>query len=487
MTTILNEFDGCDLGDARREARLLMLAEALAKDPGLSFPEALPQRAALEACYRLVNNENVDSQALLRPHVLATAARLHEHARVLAVHDSTHFQPSAKAIREGFGARGFWAHATLAVAADGRREPLGLLGLEAWPSPEDKNETTTTTTTKSTRTTKTGRTTKTTTTKATKRRPSTEERRHDDKRLSKRWLRASLAAEAVVSGVVLIHVEDREADIYACMEARLKAGMHFIVRAQSYRKVVVADDVENILEHMRGQPHGLRRQAHLSRRQVKPGMKSSHQSREGREVQLTMAAAPVVVRRSLKDRSNVAASLSLNAVHVVEVDAPEGEQPVEWLLLTTEPIGTDAEIEFVVDSYRARWVIEEYFKALKTGCAYESRQLESYDALLNALSIFAVIAWQLLWMRFAAQHETAESVSSVVSDDELAVLTAQARIGADPTVQDVMRGIAKLGGHLKWNGEPGWEVLWRGFRTLRLLASGLALGRKLELERSDQW
>lgn len=455
MTTILDEFDGCDLGDARREARLLMLAEALAKDPDLSFPEALPDRAALEACYRLVNNDDVSSQAILRPHVLATVERLKPHTRVLAVHDTTHFQPSAKAIREGFGSRGFWAHVSLAVSADGRREPLGLLGLDAWPSPEDAKK-------KKKRKTKT----------------STQQRRQDANRLSKRWLQQSLQDESFVSGVVLIHVEDREADIYACMEARSTAGMHFIVRAQSYRKVLVDDDVENILEHMRAQPRRLRRVVQLSRRQVKPGMKSSHQSREGRTAKLAITAAPVVVRRPRKDGDDVAASISLHAVHVVEEDAPEGEEPVEWLLLTTEPIETDEEIEFVVDSYRARWVIEEYFKALKTGCAYESRQLESYDALLNALSIFAVIAWRLLWLRFAAQHGTTTlPVSAVVTDDEVAVLRAQQRIGDSPTVEEVLRGIAKLGGHLKWNGEPGWEVLWRGFRTLRLLASGFALGR----------
>jgi Transposase DDE domain len=337
---------------------------------------------------------------------------------------------------------------------------LGLLSLDAWPSPV-------------------------TTTKVAKQ--STEQRRKDDNRSSKRWLKQSLQDEALGSGVTLIHVEDREADIYACMEARLAASMHFIVRAQSYRKVVVENEVENILEHMRARPRLLRRQAVLSRRQVNPGLKSSHQSRDGRQVTLAIAAAPVVVRRSRKDNATVAASLTLNAVHVIEVDVPEGEDPVEWLLLTTEPVDTEADIEFVVDSYRARWVIEEYFKALKTGCAYEARQLESYDALLNALSIYAVIAWQLLWMRFAAQHETAVPRSSVVSADELAVLVAQGRVGEDPTVNDVMRGIAKLGGHLKWNGEPGWEVLWRGFRTLRLLASGFALGASRAGKRSDQW
>jgi hypothetical protein len=31
-----------------------------------------------------------------------------------------------------------------------------------------------------------------------------------------------------------------------------------------------------------------------------------------------------------------------------------------------------------------------------------------------------------------------------------------------PTVRDVMLGIAKRGGHITNNGDPGWQVLGRG-------------------------
>jgi hypothetical protein len=47
-----------------------------------------------------------------------------------------------------------------------------------------------------------------------------------------------------------------------------------------------------------------------------------------------------------------------------------------------------------VDCYRGRWTIEEYFKALKTGCQYERRQLETAHSLLNALAILAPVAWR---------------------------------------------------------------------------------------------
>lgn len=73
--------------------------------------------------------------------------------------------------------------------------------------------------------------------------------------------------------------------------------------------------------------------------------------------------------------------------------------------MTSLPTGTSEEIAFVVDCYRARWVVEESFKAIKTGCQYERRQLETADSLLNALAIFASVAWRLLLLRYLARND----------------------------------------------------------------------------------
>ena len=132
---------------------------------------------------------------------------------------------------------------------------------------------------------------------------------------------------------------------------------------------------------MRAQGRRFEREVTLSRRQVGHGLKNTYQNRDGRRVRLAMGATRVVIRKPHVDPSTVQ-PIAVNVVHVVEVDPPPGEDVLEWLLLTTEPIDTDDKIAFIIDSYRARWVVEEYFKALKTGCAYEARQLESYDALL---------------------------------------------------------------------------------------------------------
>lgn len=447
MTLLETEFDGCDLGDERRESRLQQLVEALARHPEMSFPEALGYGKHLEAAYRFLNNPAVDAGALLRPHQSATVARIQQHKRVLILSDTTHMQPSAKAIREGFGVDGFRTHTSLAVTSDGSREPLGVIALESWARPDREEG------------------------KPAKR--DTQARRHDENRESKRWLKQSLEVEALVTGVQLIHVEDREADIYESLAERCRRGMSFIVRSQSSRKVIVDDEVENILQHVRKLERLFSRTVTLSRR-AKTTWHTSHPERDGRKATLAIAAAAVVIRLPrFKGEENE--PLALNAVHVIEQDGPLGEPAVEWLLITTEPISTPQEIEFVVDSYRTRWMIEEYFKALKSGCAYEARQLESYEALQSALSIFAVIAWRLLWLRYVSRTNDGTPATRVMSDVELKILRAQGRVGEKPTAVEALRAVAALGGHLKPNGDPGWEVIWRGFRALRHLVSGYLL------------
>jgi hypothetical protein len=335
----------------------------------------------------------------------------------------------------------------LAVSADGRREPLGVLAIKTWFRGEKKVV------------------------------RSTQARRSDDERESKRWLDQSLDVEKVVpEGVTLIHVEDREGDIFESLFERTKHKMHFIVRAQGTRSIDVEGERGNLLEHLRGQDVMFEREVRLSRRQVRSGNHNTYGDRDGRPATLAVRAAEVFVCPPVAGAST-ATPLLVNAVHVLEVNPPEDGDVVEWLLLTTERIDTHADIEFVIDSYRARWVIEEYFKALKTGCAYESRQLESYTALLRLLSVFSVVAWRLLWMRFLAHHSPPSAATLVATADELAYLEADGRLEKNATVADFLRAVARLGGHLKHNGAPGWQVLWRGYRKLRDRAEGFALAR----------
>ena len=167
------------------------------------------------------------------------------------------------------------------------------------------------------------------------------------------------------------------------------------------------------------------------------------------------------------------APIAINVVYVREIEPPQGEAPIDWLLCTTEPIDTDEQIVAVIDAYRARWVIEEFFKALKTGCALEKRQLESYRALSNALAMFIPVAWRLLVARSLARTAPDAPASVFLSSVQLQLLKHKLQLNALPlTLQQATYAVARLGGHLRRNGPPGWQTLARGFEALLLMQAG---------------
>jgi hypothetical protein len=161
-------------------------------------------------------------------------------------------------------------------------------------------------------------------------------------------------------------------------------------------------------------------------------------------------------------------------VHVREIDAPDDADPVEWLLATTDPASSVQEVRSIVESYRTRWVIEEFFKALKTGCAIEKRQHESYDALLKMVAVCLPIAWRMLLLRALARAQPDAPATTALTPSQIAVLVAcsSTRLPTSPSAKQAFDAIAVLGGHHKSNGHPGWLVLGRGMDYLLTLERG---------------
>ena len=124
------EFEGADLGDRRRSARLTSIAGTLEEQPARGFPRLLGSDAALEAFYRFINNRSFGAEDIVAPHIAATAERAAEAAVVVAVHDTTLVEYGTK--RKDLGvttrktrAHGFVAQVTLLVSeTDGL--PLGV-------------------------------------------------------------------------------------------------------------------------------------------------------------------------------------------------------------------------------------------------------------------------------------------------------------------------------------------------------------------------
>jgi hypothetical protein len=189
-----------------------------------------------------------------------------------------------------------------------------------------------------------------------------------------------------------------------------------------------------------------------------------------------------VISRPQSAAAECAEELILNVVRVWESEPPADQPSVEWLLYTSEPIDTPNDVLRVIDWYRARWTIEEYFKALKTGCALEKRQLEDLPALVNVLALFIPIAWRLLLLKSEARDVPDSSATTILEPEELEVLRIAGRkkLSANPTAEEAMLAVAALGGHLKHNGRPGWQTLAHGYLTLQAMVLGWRLRRDFD-------
>jgi hypothetical protein len=172
-------------------------------------------------------------------------------------------------------------------------------------------------------------------------------------------------------------------------------------------------------------------------------------------------------------------SIEVNVVRVWEPEPPLGEIPIEWTLLTSERIHTAQALERIVDIYRTRWTIEEYFKSLKTGCAMEKRQLLDYESLCNTLGIFIPIACRALALRSAAHDAPEQPTQLELDEDEMTIIRLQKPkyLSNEPTAQEVLLAVASMGGHIKWNGAPGWLTIIRGVQKLALLTTGWRLAK----------
>ena len=464
--TLLSELESVSLGDKRLNRRAIKIANSLLEKSTESFPNIFSASAELEAFYRFVESPYVNSDALLKPHIAASVQRSSNVGDIIIVHDTTEFVFSGKrdglAPAEKYKSTSYFAHASLAFRKD-NTQPLGVLRMKTWVRNSP---------------TKSALRRKGVPRKILQELPSEQDR----------WFESARATAALFEqSDSLIHVCDSEGDDYTLL-AKLKAESYrFVIRGCQNRKLVGSD--EKLREILSSKPILAERVIPLSKRGSKNSSKKRLQARESRTANLEIRCASITVPRPYLPSKTLAETIDLNVVYVSEKDPPEGQQGVDWVLLTTEPISTIEEVTSIIDIYRTRWIIEEYFKVLKTGCSYESRQLDSYHTLLNCLALFVPIAWLMLSLRYSSRTTPNAPAESVLPGPLLEVL--QLHTGKPvKTTEDTFLAIARLGGHIKNNGAPGLLVLWRGFHELAVLTKGYLLATKehspLSRKRCDQ-
>lgn len=416
--------------------------------------------AELEGAYRHLTSPAVTLGNVVAPHVEQARQRIREAGSAYAVHDTTDFTFGGQAEREGLGPvqgddQGFLAHLSLAVSADGQRIPLGLLAV------------------------------------GTRVRGAAGRRTGNER---DKWALGMAHASQGLEADKLIHVADREGDVYEVLCWLMQEQRRFIVRAAQDRVVLEqleSEEKNHLFAAAQAAPAQMEVEVQLGPRAHKGRAAKDvrrHPVRRTRKARLAYSATCVRLKRPLTSSKKLPASQSINVVRAWEVQPPAGQQPVEWILLTSEPIDTPQQVQQVVEGYRTRWCIEEYIQAIKTGCGYEQSQLESAHALFNMLGYCLVVAYALLLMRAQSRARQPLPAEHFFTPAQLACLRALSRraLPANPSVQQALLACARLGGHLRRNGLPGWRTLSTGYSRLLDYEQGFLAAQRLHGSISDQ-
>lgn len=468
----VTELQGADLGHLARTHRLEAMAPRLASNPTLPLPQLFPRdNGELQGAYDFLSNPEVSPAGILGPHQKATLERARGAKRVLDVQDTTVVPCPGRNPKEvGYlstGKPGFYGHFSLLCTADGEW-PLGVIDFESIVRLKRSR-------------------------RGGRKLSAKQLAKYDDLE-SKRWRKSAQRVRALVDpGTEVVTVGDCEADSFACFSELKSGGVGFVLRLSKKPRraceALESEDVTRLEELLQAAPMRCEIEVPLSARgeQTAPRAKAEHPPRRSRLAHLHVASRKVVLLRPRQLGASYPPRLELNVVRVHEPEPVQGEPPIEWWLATVLPIDTAEQVLDVVGTYRARWIIEIFFDALKQGCSIEARRLETSRAMLNLLATMAPIAWYAMVLRTAADADVADT-SKLISDTQEVVLRGLSckPLPRKMTARELLYAVAALGGHLKNNGRPGWRTLTRGLAELSAAHAGFLLGLRHAGQKTDQ-
>jgi hypothetical protein len=433
-----HELGQAKLGDKRRVARAVAVADSRQKRPGGPLTSSLGDSAGVKGGYRFYESDAIEAEALIAGHARQMEERVRGRGSgyVLSIQDTMHVESRGQDV---------WVHTTL--VATPTREALGLLQQQVWE-----------------RQTRGG-------TKKAHRRvlPVADKESH-------KWLVSIRAAgemqKRLGEAVRVVSVGDREHDLYDAFDQAQASGVAVLVRAAQDRNIAEADD-RKLWAYVLALPIAGEMTVQIGR----------NGQRDARHARVTVRCAPVTLRPPQRRlRSTPLADIAVTAVHVVEVHPPPGVEAIEWLLLTTLDTVTFQDACQRVSDYACRWLIELFHKILKSGCLIEKRQFEAVDTFTRYLALDSIVAWRLLFLTLQARCTPNLPCSLVFDLHQWQSLFAFTHPGQPipdqpPRLDQATLWIAQLGGYLGRSGDgpPGILVLWRGLQRLADIADAFAI------------
>lgn len=448
------EFGHAELGDARRTARIVRMAAALAEHPGGKVLEVFRSAAEQQAAYDFLGNAQVHQEAILAAVEQATVRRCAEAPWVHVVVDGTSLKLPDWKREKDFGAvgstlngaRGLKVIHAYAVSPDGT--PVGVLNQQWWQRP------------------------------AHKKRSDCNDRPLAEKE-TRHWVQAiGQATRALVLGASRAWFQiDREGDRYWTLAALERTGQRFTVRSTYAHRFVIGE---------KGRRHRLRDVTRKGRfRGIVEIDLPERLHRRGRKARLGLRTTSVVLAM-VEPHSEQQLSLRVNVVDVREVGTtPRGEKPLHWRLLTNASTTTMKEVQNVVDGYTKRWRIEELHRVWKSGALrVEETQLRTSSRVIKWAILAIVTAARIERLRVLARTTpdapaldafTVYEIEAIILMKRRHAKRTEAVSGETPTMAQAVRWLAELGGYAghKSSGRPGAVTLRRGLEYIAPVAVAL--------------
>ena len=460
-----HEFGGAPLGDVRLSKRLVSIAVAKGESPGRAFSGAVNgEWAATKAYYRMIDQpdgSSVNLPNIIAPHRSRTARRMMGQNTVLCIQDGSELNYTnldqcsglgvLKANQTGTKTKGMNLHSTFVVTTSGL--PLGILKSQCLsPKEKDVND---------------------------KRKPSAipiEEKK------TFVWIehhRDLVELSKEMPQTRLIDVCDREADFFEFFDDQRKnTGVDLLVRASHNRNI--KQEPFKLFAAVRDTSVISRIRVPIPKESARP-KKSKQKARKGRPSRLADCAVRTLhIKLPAPEYYGDKEPVELCVVHALEENPPQGTDPVEWFLLTTIKIDSNADAEQCLRWYTLRWRIEDWHRVLKSGCRIGDLANETAERLRRAIAINLVIAWRIMLMTLLGREMPELPAEVLFSDIELRVLQAYSKKkGLKPPILlgEAVMLIARIGGYLNRKNDPppGHQILWHGYHEFQYMCQGFAL------------
>jgi len=439
------EFSELDFNSTRLEKRFIKTMETLAGQPEKSIWFCSENRAEAKAIYRLINNDRLDREEILQTHREATVRRmLNSGETILAVQDTTSLNYNTHEKMEGIGyisdkTLGVNIHSCLAVTTKGLT--LGLLDQVSYNREQANSNSQT----------------------------------HDSKKVrpledkeSYRWVKTyETSTFNLPEGVKVINVCDREGDMYELLDTIETSGGLFLIRVAQNRMTV---DNRQILD-------AVRKKRCIGKMEITIPRDSRNNVKERKGTLQIRYDRYDIKRPSILNKiKTLKASIELWVIHAKEESPPKGVEPIEWFLMTNEPVEDVQAAYERIQYYTHRWKIERFHFVLKSGCKVEKLQERSMDKTTLLVLMYSIIAVLILNMTYIARILPNVSCTVLFEEDEWKVLYCAAnktkKAPENPyCIEEAVKYLGWLGGPKRSpsDGPPGVKTIWVGLDKLNTL------------------